>query len=69
MILPDGSRLTGTYRFDGEQLLFTLADGTEILPTLDADGNASYACTLPNGYELRFTLEAGATAQLHRQLG
>jgi len=63
MLLPDGSRLTGTYAFEGSQLIFTLKDGTEIRPEADEDGNSVYAIHT-DAVNFEFVLKADFIAQV-----
>ena len=67
IVLPDGSTLTGTIRFDGDIPVFALDNGTELVPTVDADGNYNYDLNV-QGFALRFTLNAEAVGQLRARL-
>ena len=42
VLFPDGSKLTGSFDFDGDKLVFTAADGTEITPAAEDNGNMRY---------------------------
>lgn len=67
ILLPDGTKLSGTIRFDGDVLIFVLEDGSEIVPTRDADGTYRYSYTSASGFELRFTLDTDTAAQFREQ--
>lgn len=56
MILPNGEVLTGTYRIDGNVLVFTFDDGSEIIPAEDENGDSLYSFTSPAGYEFEFVI-------------
>ena len=58
MLLPNGEKLTGTYQLAGGMLTFTLDDGTDIIPTVDEDGNYVYSIPTPSGDVFEFTLSA-----------
>ena len=67
ILLPDGTKLSGTIRFGGDVLIFVLEDGSEIAPIRDADGNYRYSYTSASGFELRFTLDTDTAAQFREQ--
>ena len=61
----DGTKERGSWKFAGDQLVFTNPDKVEIAPEVDGDGNATY--TFKEGSEFVFTavmltaLRSGAT--------
>ena len=61
----DGTKERGSWKFAGDQLVFTNPDKVEIAPEVDGDGNATY--TFKEGSEFAFTavmltaLRSGAT--------
>ena len=68
MILPGGVRLTGTYAFVAEKLVFTFSDGTVMAPEVDDKGDQVYSFTTASGYHLEFVLDAAAVAQLRARI-
>ena len=64
MILPDASRLTGTYRFVDKQLVFTLADGTVVKPVNEKEGDSVYSIKSVSGMEFEFVLTADFVARM-----
>ena len=67
MVLPDGERLTGTFHFAGEKLVFTMTDGTVAEPEADAAGNWAYSFTTPKNYHFEFVLDASFVARVRTQ--
>ena len=63
----DGTRLTGTYRFDGDMLIFIISDGTVVTPEKDSDGNWLYSFTTKSGYSVEFVLDAVFVEQVHQE--
>ena len=67
MVFSDGSRVTGTYSFSGDKLVFVLADGTAVEPSADADGNWVYSFTV-SGKVTEFVLGAELVSSVRQQL-
>ena len=63
----DGTRLTRTYRFDGDMLIFIISDGTVVTPEKDSDGNWLYSFTTKSGYSVEFVLDAVFVEQVHQE--
>lgn len=62
ILLSDGGKLNGNFKFENDMLIFVLEDGTEITPTRQADGSYVYSYASDNGLSLRFTLSADVVA-------
>ncbi len=58
LTLQNREKLTGTWRFDADTLVFTLADGTVVKPAADENGDWVYTVTAPSGYSIEFVIKA-----------
>ena len=67
MLLPNGEKITGTYQLADGMLTFTLDDGTDIIPTVDEDGNYVYSIPTPSGDVFEFTLTADYITSLFEE--
>ncbi len=65
LILPDGTEIPGSFRFEDEALVFALEDGTEAGPELNEEGAWDYSFTTAEGLEVAFTLTADFVTYAH----
>ena len=66
MVLPDGVKLTGTYGFTDDQLVFTFEDGTVAAPAVQDDESSAYTVSTGSGLTFEFVLSADFVEQIRK---
>ena len=69
MVLPDKTRLTGTYGFTDGLLVFTFKDGTVAAPVVQDDGGSAYTIRTGSGLEFEFVLSADFVSKIRKACG